>query len=270
MTSALSPHWRVMEPLIAACAPRTLLEVGVFAGDTTTLLLDYAARHQAVVHAVDTVIRPELEELAERHGDRLVLHRGPSLTELPRVGPVDVAILDGDHNWYTVLHELRILRESAASAGRALPLIFLHDIGWPYGRRDQYHDPEAIPAADRHPHRMAGIVPGETQLSETAGIAGQVHNAEVEGGPRNGVLTGVEDFLSETPVELTLYTVTGFHGLGILVSGAALAANEDLRAALAELDSPVWLEEQCRVLEEARVEMQAKAATLRRRLRGSA
>jgi methyltransferase family protein len=257
-----------MEPLIGAAQPRTILEVGVLAGETTALLLEYAERHDAVVHAVDTVIKPPVEELAERYGERMMLHHGSSLDRLPGVGAVDVAILDGDHNWYTVVHELRLLGEAAASAGREFPLTFLHDVGWPFGRRDQYHDPDAIPEEYRHPHRLAGLVPGQPELSEEGGIGLEVANAEAEGTPRNGVLTGVEDFMAESPVDLTLKTVTGFHGLGILVSDARLAANEALRTRMAELDSPAWLEEQCRLLERDRVERQAKAAELRRMLRG--
>jgi methyltransferase family protein len=256
-----------MEPLIGATAPRTILEVGVFAGDTTALLLEYAERNDAVVHAVDTVIKPPVDELAERYGERLVLHRGSSLDRLPGVGAVDVAILDGDHNWYTVFHELRLLGEAAADAQRDFPVTFLHDVGWPFGRRDQYHDPDSIPAEYRHPHRLAGMVPGEPGLSDEGGIGLEVPNAEVEGTPRNGVLTGVEDFMAQSPVDLTLKTVTGFHGLGILVSDARLAANDVLRAGMSELDSAAWLEEQCRRLERGRVERQAKAAELRRKLR---
>ena len=134
-----------MEPLIGAAQPRTMLEVGLYFGETTALLLEYAQRHDAVVHGIDTVIKPEVDDLAERYGNRLVLHRGTSLEELPRVGAVDVAILDGDHNYYTVLQELRLLGEAAATAGHDFPLTFLHDIGWPFGRRDQYHDPAIDP-----------------------------------------------------------------------------------------------------------------------------
>jgi hypothetical protein len=267
MASALKPHWRVMEPLIGAVQPQALLEVGVFQGDTTTLLLEYAERHEAVVHALDIAIQPPVKALGERYGDRLVLHEGSSLDRIPAAGPVDVAVLDGDHNWYTVFHELRLLGETAAVAGHDYPLTFLHDVGWPLGRRDQYTDPGAIPEEYRHPHRMAGIVPGQEELSDEAGVGTDLYNAEVEGTPRNGVLTGIEDYMAQSPVPLTLKTVTGFNGLGILVSEARLAANDALRACMRELDSAAWLAEQCRLLERGRVERQAKAAELRRKLR---
>ena len=67
-------------------------------------------------------------------------------------------------------------------------------------------------------------------------------------------------------MQLTLKTITGFCGLGVLVSASRLAENHELQAGLLELDSPAWLEEQCRLLEEDRWAKQARAATLNRAL----
>ena len=53
-------------------------------------------------------------------------------------------ILDGDHNYFTLSEELRLIEPSAARA-RGLPLLILHDIGWPLARRDAYYAPERIP-----------------------------------------------------------------------------------------------------------------------------
>ena len=40
---------------------------------------------------------------------RYVFHRDLSLDVLDRCGAFDVALIDGDHNWYTVYNELRVL-----------------------------------------------------------------------------------------------------------------------------------------------------------------
>ncbi len=58
-------------------------------------------------------------------------------------------IIDGDHNYYTVREELRLIAERAA--GAELPLLLFHDVCWPHGRRDDYFDPEQIPAEYRQP-----------------------------------------------------------------------------------------------------------------------
>ena len=58
-------------------------------------------------------------------------------------------IIDGDHNYFTVREELRLIGERAP--GAELPLLLFHDVGWPHARRDDYHDADAIPAEHRHP-----------------------------------------------------------------------------------------------------------------------
>jgi len=93
---------------------------------------------------------------------------------------------------------------------------FLHDVEWPYGRRDLYYVPERIPADQRQPFARSGIVRGRSELSPR-GINAVFANAKHEGGPRNGVLTAVEDFIDETQRELELFILPGDEGLGIVV-----------------------------------------------------
>ena len=82
--------------------------------------------------------RPELE-----------LVRATSLEALPRIPLPDAVIIDGDHNYYTVSEELRLIGERAP--GAELPLLLFHDVCWPHGRRDDYFAPELIPAEHRQP-----------------------------------------------------------------------------------------------------------------------
>ncbi len=67
-----------------------------------------------------------------------------SLEQLPLLEEIDAVILDGDHNWYTVYNELKLLSRQVDD-GRPYPLVLVHDIGWPYGRRDLYYDPDVDP-----------------------------------------------------------------------------------------------------------------------------
>jgi SAM-dependent methyltransferase len=250
-------HWNAIGPLIEAAEPHTILEIGIRDGATTRLLLEYAANHDAVVHGIDPAPQSGAEELADRHPGRFVLHRALSLHALPAVGAVDCALIDGDHNWYTVLNELRLLAQ-ASGPGKRFPLTFLHDVGWPYGRRDLYYDPQTIPPEHRQQFRRAGVVPGQAQLSDEGGLNRKAWHAVAQRTPRNGVLTAVEDFIAESDAELTLELVAGFAGLGILVSDQHLAANEPLREGLAALDSPAFLRDQCRRLEAARNSARAR------------
>jgi hypothetical protein len=246
------PHWKnAIAPLLEAAAPRTVLEIGVAAGGTTRKLVTYASPRGAVVHGIDVAPTPAAEQLATQHPGRFVFHRGRSLEVLPRLEAVECVLIDGDHNWYTVLNELRLLARTAPE-GRDLPLTFLHDVGWPYGRRDLYYEPDAIPAEQRQPLRRGGVIPGQTELVVDGGLNRTAWHAVAEGGPRNGVLTAVEDFLAESDAALRLELVVGFAGLGILVSERELMAKPALREALAVLESPAFLRDQCQRLEVAR------------------
>ena len=79
-----------------------------------------------------------------------------------------MALVDGDHNWYTVVNELRLIAATSAGAGEPLPVLICHDVGWPYGRRDLYYAPEQIPEEYRQPWAQQGacapagaeVVPG--------------------------------------------------------------------------------------------------------------
>lgn len=199
-------------PLIDALAPQTIVEIGAFAGEHTRLLLD-ATPPGSVVHSIDPEPAFDVDAWAMEHGDRFVFHRAPSLTALADLPAADLVLVDGDHNWFTVLHELHALEDAA---GERFPVVLLHDVGWPYGRRDLYYAPERIPPADRHPTGRGGIVPGTSELVEVGGLNAGLWHAVHEGGPRNGVLTAIEDFLAETDRDLDFFDLPGLFGLGIL------------------------------------------------------
>ena len=73
--------------------------------------------------------------------------------------------------------------------------MMFHDVAWPHARRDTYYVPERIPEEHRQPlaHEvyLVAIEPG---VSEDGGLA-FIWAAEREGGPRNGTLTAIEDFV---------------------------------------------------------------------------
>jgi hypothetical protein len=142
---------------------------------------------------------------------------GLSHDVLPSIESPDVVLLDGDQNWYSVIEELRILDRTCTD----WPVTFVHDIEWPYGRRDMYYVPQRVPQDQRQPCTQSGIVRGRSELSPD-GINSALWNAVTEGGPRNGVLTAVEDFLGETQRDLMLFTASGNNGLGILLDRGRL------------------------------------------------
>ena len=143
----------IIEPVLDAVDAEVVLEIGAAEGLGTTLLARWATAHNAVVHSVDPAFGFPEEEWRRLYAPNLELHRDTSLNVIGGISGVDVALIDGDHNWFTVLSELRLLADSAQREGRPGPVCLLHDVGWPYGRRDMYYDPDSVPAEQRQGHR---------------------------------------------------------------------------------------------------------------------
>jgi hypothetical protein len=150
---------------------------------------------------------------------------------MPGLSDVDAWVIDGDHNYYTVFHELTLADRLSRRDGRPL-LAFLHDVSWPTARRDMYYAPERIPAEWRHPYDAdSGVTLEHPQLMRGRGFrgAGQFAWATHMGGPRNGVLTAVEDFLTGTRASgrsMALVHVPAVFGLGVVFDATAPWAAE--------------------------------------------
>ena len=244
----------VIRPLLDVVRPRLIVEVGAEAGEHTRKLLEWA--DDVVVEVIDPAPKLDATSWKSEFGDRLVIHQERSLNALPRLTHADVVLIDGDHNWYTVRHELELIERAAQHAGHELPVVALHDLGWPYGRRDLYYMPEAIPAAYRQPYEQLGMRPGTGELDPSGGLNPHLYNAIYEHDARNGVRTAVEDFLRETEQDIDFLYVPGLHGLGLLVSADRVQANKPLRKKLAYFRSAEFLAEICELVERERVEQQ--------------
>ncbi len=113
----------LMRPCLDAVGARSVAEVGAFAGDLTRVLLDWAAGAGARVMAIDPAPQPGLVQLAAEHPE-LELVRQTSLAALPEIPLPDAIVIDGDHNYYTVSEELRLIGERAPgrrAAAAAVP-----------------------------------------------------------------------------------------------------------------------------------------------------
>ncbi len=220
--------------LLTACldiaSPRSVIEIGAYAGDVSTFLLKWAEPSGARLWAVDPSPQDELVALADERPDLQLVQETShqALRQLPRA---DAYVIDGDHNYYTVSEELRLI---AAGAGQdVLPLLLLHDVGWPHGRRDDYFAPEQIPEDFRQPTvEGGGLFPGIAE-PQRGGLPYKFP-AVKPGGPRNGVLTAVEDFVGEHTA-LSLAILPAFFGLAVVWSRDA-PYSEQLVQLLGPLD----------------------------------
>ena len=247
------PLWDVaIAPVLHAAGVRRVVEIGALRGETTVRMLDSLGA-DAELHVIDPEPQFDPTEHERKFAGRYHFHRGLSLDVIPTLGPIDAALIDGDHNWYTVVNELRLLAEGARRHRTRLPVLVLHDVLWPYGRRDLYYAPERIPAEFRQPYAQAGINPGMKRLHSGKGLNPNHWNAEVEGGPRNGVMTALEDFIAEHSHPLRMLVIPIYFGLAIVVEEARLAAQPDLAAALTRLESREGRHELLEVAEATRL-----------------
>jgi len=232
------PFWKpVVEPILRASGARRVVEIGALRGETTVLALE-ALGPDAELHVIDPLPEFDPAEHERRFPGRYIFHRDLSLNVLPAAPPFDLALIDGDHNWYTVYNELRHLRQTARREAVPLPVLILHDVGWPYGRRDLYYDPSQIPAEFRQPYARRGMRPDRSALLPAGGFNVTLHNALEEGGPRNGVMTALDDFIAEHDRPLRRVVLPIYFGLAIVVEEELLAARPELAALLDELESP--------------------------------
>lgn len=204
-----------------AAAPQSLVEVGAYAGDLTRMLLAWADTTSGVkLISIDPMPQPALESLAQERDD-LELARQPSHDALPQIAAADAYIVDGDHNYYTVAKELQLI---AAAATEQMPLVLCHDVGWPHARRDSYYTPEAIPAEHRQPMAQGAYLFPGVEGTHDGGLIYQ-WPARQEGGPANGVLTAIEDFLVDRE-GLRFAIVPAFFGLGVIWDRSAPYADK--------------------------------------------
>ena len=197
---------------------KSVVEIGGEGGTFTSQLLSWAEERGAEVRCIDPAPSDALVEMLEGAPSGELL-RARSIDALAEMKAADVYLVDGDHNYYSLSAELRGIE---AASGDRHPLLFLHDVGWPAGRRDMYYSPESLPPEAVHPHEYEqGVTVGCAGLVEHGFRGeGQFAWAREEGGPANGVLTAVEDFLADRP-HLELHVVPCVFGLGVLYPTAA-------------------------------------------------
>jgi len=224
----------LIRPALEAAAAREIVEIGSEGGKHTRRLLDWCSQHGARLHVIEPVPGYDPAELAAAYPQAFVFHQATSLEILPKLGRIDAALIDGDHNWYTVHHELLELEKTH---GGDFPLVLLHDMSWPFARRDMYYAPERIPVEYRQPYACGGVLPGQAELVPAAGLSPEIHKSIAEGGPRNGVRTAVEDFMAQSALPLRLDVLPVDFGLGVLASRTLLERRPALRELLDGVNS---------------------------------
>jgi|SRR3989344_801335 len=190
-----TPH--IINPYIVKKGYKRICEVGSAFGQNVDLLLQI---ENINVDIIDPCFSTDLVAKFQDNS-RVNVHKGISLDILPKLTEAyDCILLDGDHNWYTVFNELKTIHEKKLlKSGGA---IFLDDVGGPYGRRDMYYNLNTIPAEF---------------IKTNSKSRADTYIALAGGGARNGVLTGVEDFLKTYGADYRFFCNMSDSGLGVLI-----------------------------------------------------
>ncbi len=225
MIHSMAEFASLILPCLDEAGAKDIVEIGSEHGGLSQMLAQRAQKLRGSLICIDPQPAPEFIQWA---GENEAVHHValPSLEALKQVRPADAWFIDGDHNYYTVYHELREIDALQRAAERPF-LVFLHDVSWPCARRDLYYAPERVPPGWRHPHSFEhGVRLDEDGASAGRGLRGQGAFALAleAGGPRNGVLTAVEDFLSVADnAERALFYahVPAVFGLGVIFDAGA-------------------------------------------------
>lgn len=222
---SMSEFSEIILPSLEIAGANEIVEIGAEFGGMSTILADFATAGGGRLTSIDPCPKREFLDWVETESH--VRHVAEtSLKAIGAMSHVDAWLIDGDHNWYTVYNELKQIEAVCRRDGKPL-LVFLHDIGWPWARRDLYYAPDQIPAGFRHPYSYeAGAVIGSPYLVQGRGFRGhgQFAAAIHEGGPCNGVLTAVEDFIEEARQAgggIAFAEIPAVFGLGVLFSTEA-------------------------------------------------
>jgi hypothetical protein len=203
-------------PIVETVKPRRIIEIGAEFGWNTRNILDYCRRTSAYAEIIDPVALPALQDVLAAYPEVHTYHQAKSVDVISKLDTPDMLFLDGDHNWRSVFDELTRIYIRARETGAAPPILLAHDCAWPYARRDMYYDPDAFLESERQPYAYKGMLPGQSDLTDQ-GLNGRFANALHEGGPQNGVLTAIEDFIASWPVPISLKVLPFFNGMGIAV-----------------------------------------------------
>ncbi|MGH3242362.1 MAG: class I SAM-dependent methyltransferase [Spirillospora sp.] len=211
----------LFETIFAHREIATVVEVGVESGQVSSVYAELGATVHCVEPAPGARLRAVLAE-----DPRLNLVEGLSPAVLGDLPVADLYVLDGDHNYSVVREELAWLMKNAPDA-----VIVLHDVLWPCGRRDFYYQPSPVAPEDTHPATKDGPTVWHDDITPAGFVGDGVYTvAEQAGGPRNGVLTAVEDALDEAGGGWLFAIVPAVFGFGVLARRGAAGAAEIFEA----------------------------------------
>lgn len=225
----------LIAPVLEAARPKAVCEIGMGSGALSRALVSWCRDHSARLAVVDPVAGPKT--LGMEPPEHVALHPETSERYLAHGPFANVYFVDGDHNHHTVTAELTAIERASDRHPEEPLVLFLHDVGWPNGRRDMFYGLDTVPASVTDGRlasglRMPLLDPADPPEFGLAYEGAMEAIAATDGGPGNGVLTAVEDFVGARP-GWEFFWLPCLYGMGVAWRRDRVTA--DLAAALAAL-----------------------------------
>lgn len=216
MLHSLKEYEEIIFSLLDRTRPSSVLEIGTDSGPFTDRLIKYCGEKKVELVTVEPSPSQALAAQAI-DSEAYNLYQGLGLIYLLAPGcRAEFTLIDGDHNYFSVYNELKLLDRAWSERG-AEGVVLVHHVGWPCARRDSYYEPDALPSEVVHPHSFDLGASLDVAALGKGGLrgGGSFAMALNEGGARNGVLTAVEDFLKDQP-RYAVRTIDSVFGLAAI------------------------------------------------------
>ena len=243
--------------MLTAAGAKRVVEIGALRGDTTVPLLDLLGP-ESELHVIDPLPIFDPEEHSRRFPGG-TSSTATSATTSCRTFPLST------RRWSTATTtgspsttSSRFLHAAAAAAGGRCRCSCCTTSAGPTAGGTSYYEPDRIPDESRQPYARRGLLPGRRDLSDTGGLNPHLANAVEEGGPRNGVMTALEDFVAEHDGSLRVVLLPLYFGLAIVAAEQLLTARPQLREVLDRLESVVGRYELIELGESIRIDEQVQ------------
>jgi len=193
-----------------------ILEIGSGNGDLTESLIDFVVERNGSLTIIDTYPASWIIETQLKFVQNVSLFQEKSIVAIPKLERLGCVVIDGDHNYYTVLKELELIASFLPCGD--FPLILIHDVYGPCARRDFYADVRSIPR--NWLNSPCGIASALPVIELAFGKKGTFFSdgsalSSDSGGTQNGILTAIETFIERERV-WDFYCVPCCFGLGVL------------------------------------------------------
>lgn len=220
----------IFKEVLINIKPKIIVEIGCEYAGSTIQFLEYCKENESVLYIIDPNPFVDVDKTLINYSGYYKFIKKRSIEALKDIPKADLYIIDGDHNYWTVMNELKIIFEDNT------PLAILHDVGFPCDRRDLYYNPKDIPNEFLHKYSYKHGININNDIIPRGGFhgAGEFAFSVEKNKDKMGVLTAIEEFI--------LYNKEFRYQYIPLIFGVGFIAKEEVLAKISYIISPYQIE----------------------------